>query len=394
MTKPCILIVCNALDDVTRLQRGIATDSPAASRKVFMLCQSLRMAGVRPYVLSLGRGKADGSGRYFPFVVRRVGGIPVVYAPFSHLRGVSELISLFSFVGLMWRLARHRAKAVIYYNRMVAYLPALVTSALMGYRNILDLEDGEVPSGRSAPLKCWLQGLISRTFDRLCSDGALLACSALERVTKARPTLCYYGATFDTVPVARCCNTELRVLMSGTIAPDTGADLLIEAIRILRRTNADWALPLSIEVTGKGPSVDALRALAAEPGVPRVTVLGRLSDAEYRDVLRCCDVGLALKPIGGPLADTTFPSKVIEFASVGLLVLSTEISDVRQLMGSGAVYLSHNDPHELIRLLQQICDDRRLACTCAAEGLRTVTMHCSAPLVGQAVADFIFRAHR
>ena len=94
-TRPLVLVVCNALDDKTRLERGIVSDSPAASRKVLMLCQALREAGAHPCILSLGRGRANGSLTYFPRTVRRVSGIPVIYAPFSHVRFFSQFLSLF-----------------------------------------------------------------------------------------------------------------------------------------------------------------------------------------------------------------------------------------------------------------------------------------------------------
>lgn len=392
MTKAVVLIVCNALDDATRLERGITTDSPAASRKVFMLGQALRLAGVRPIVLSLGRGRTDGSLRYFPRVVCRVCGIPVIYAPFSHLRFASEVISFFAFVGATLRFWRKPQRAVIYYNRLLAYLPTLYSTTLFGYRNILDLEDGEVSGKSAGRLKSKIQKFVCWNFDRLCNAGALLACKALSRMTKIRPIHCYYGTSSGAFPVPKCDASELRVLMSGTIAPDTGADLLIEAIRALRQMDAGWARHLRIDISGQGSSIETMRTISLEPGFPQVQVHGRLSDSQYRELLNSCDVGVALKPIGGPLADTTFPSKVIEFASSGLLVLSTDISDVRLLMGSGAVYLTRNDPEELIVLLQQICTNRALAAACAKEGHRAVASTCAAASAGDGLIRFIFES--
>src|SRR5437867_3817517 len=108
--KPRVLIICNALDDVTRQQRGITTDSPAASRKIFMLCQALRLAGVRPFIVSLGRGRAGGSMELFPRALRRVEGVPVFYAPFSRIPFLSELISLLAPLGTIFRLRRQKPR--------------------------------------------------------------------------------------------------------------------------------------------------------------------------------------------------------------------------------------------------------------------------------------------
>ncbi len=384
-----VIVVCNAIDDATRLERGITTDSPAASRKVFQLCVALRRAGVRPCVLSLGRGRAGRSTAYFGRRVRRVQGIPVVYAPFSMLRGLSELISLVAPLSIVWRLNRPGTNAMIFYNREIAYLPTLLLASRLGFRNVLDLEDGEVAQGSSSR-----SGLISRlvrkTYDRLCSAGALLACRALEAATSIRPVRCYYGTAQPSATSARWMNDDVTVVLGGTIAPDTGADLLIEAIRQLRRSSPAWAAHLRIEVTGKGPSLAALAALTEATTGPRVRVHGRLSDTAYRQLMERSEAGLALKPNDGGLARTTFPSKVVELASAGLLVISTDISDVREVLDGGALFLEHDDPAALVELLRLAVEDRSVARQLASKGAQAVWARCAPAPAGRAVADFVF----
>lgn len=390
MTPPIAIVLSNALDDATRQRRGITTDSPAASRKVFMLCEALRLAGVRPYVLSLGRGRANGRVAFFRGCARRVRGVPVVYAPFTHVRLLSELLSLFGPILAVWRLARRRRKAIIYYNRMTAYVPTLAVATALGYRNVLDLEDGDIAGPRSGRAAGVTGRLVRRLYDRLCRGGALLACSALSDVTRARPVLCYYGTASPGAPAARWDRAQVTFLMAGTLGPETGADMLVNAIRALRHESPEWASQVCFEVTGKGESIEAYRALAEQPGVPRVTVHGRTTDEEYRRILSRCEVGLALKPVGGPLADTTFPSKVVEFAGAGLLVLTTDISDVRRVLGAGAVYLEDNDPRQLISLIRAVIQDRAASMSIARLGERAVLERCSPRLAGRAVAEFIF----
>lgn len=389
--KPRVLIICNALDDVTRQQRGITTDSPAASRKIFMLCQALRLVGVRPCIVSLGRGRAGGSRAFFPSVLRRIEGVPVFYAPFSRIPLLSELISLLAPLGIIFRLRRRNPKAVIFYNRMTAYLPALLASSVLGYRNVLDLEDGEVPASGQKRAG-FLARLVPRLFDRFCDSGALLACNALAEYTTARPVFSYYGTAVGE-PSSRKWQSEcVTVLMGGTLCFDTGAELLIDTIRQLRRDAPPWAEQLCFDVTGRGPSLEGLSALAVEPGVPKVIVHGRTTDLQYREVLGRSDVGLALKLNNGPLANTTFPSKVIEFAAEGLLVLTTDISDVRQVLEDGALYLTHDEPQSLIDLLESVVKDRTAARECALRGLQNVQALCAPHSSGQRVANFIFGA--
>jgi len=388
--KPSVLVICNALDDVTRQQRGITTDSPAASRKIFMLCQALRLAGVKPCVVSLGRGRAGGSKEFFPSFVCRVDGVPIFYAPFSRVPFLSELVSLLAPLGIIFKLRRQNPKAIIFYNRMTAYIPSLLVSSVLGYRNVLDLEDGEVPASGQKRGR-FLVSVVPRLFDRLCKKGALLACNALAEFTTARPVLSYYGTAVGEPSSKKWQSECVTVLMGGTLCSDTGAELLIDSIRQLRHDAPPWAAQLRFDVTGSGPSLAGLIALAAEPGYPKVTVHGRTTDMQYREVLQRCDVGLALKLNNGPLANTTFPSKVIEFAAAGLLVLTTDISDVRQVLGTtGALYLTQDKPQALIDLLQDIVKNRTMARECAQSGLLNVRALCSPESSGQAVANFIF----
>ncbi|MES9857767.1 MAG: glycosyltransferase [Sedimenticola sp.] len=326
---------------------------------------------------------------FFPRVIRRIEGVPVFYAPFSKIPLVSELISLLAPVGIIFRLRRKSHQAVLFYNRQTAYLLTLLAASVLRYHNVLDLEDGEFALDVETRPRV-LRGLVARLYDRLCSGGALLACSALADLTTARPVLCYYGTSVGEPSSIRWQDKCVRVLMGGTLSIDTGAELLIEAIRHLRREAPPWAEQLRVEVTGMGPSLEGLRALAVETGAPKITIRGRTTDLQYREVLSRCDVGLALKPNTGPLADTTFPSKVIEFASAGLLVLTTDISDVRDVLGSGALYLTHDEPQALIALLERVVKDRFTARECAQRGLRKVQELCSPRLAGRMVANFVF----
>jgi len=271
-----VLILGNAMDDATRSERGITTDSPAASRKMLMLARLLRGAGVSAVLVSLGRGRQDGSGRFFPRAVRRVGNVPIVYLRFVHRPVLSKLLSALEPIAVLWR-CRHQAKSstVLFYNRMPGYIPSLITSALLGYRTVLDLEDGEV--GLPVLSAAGLMARVSRLFfDALCTDGVLLACSALSRMTRVATTLCYYG----TIEVQR--NTpswdedRITVLLGGTLAQSTGAPLLAQAIRVARGDGSAQWRTLHFVVTGYGESAEEFRSLASRQSAPTLEFLGRL----------------------------------------------------------------------------------------------------------------------
>jgi glycosyltransferase involved in cell wall biosynthesis len=260
---------------------------------------------------------------------------------------------------------------------------------LLGFLPILDLEDGS--TGQGAFLRRAVDASGRAFFEWLCSR-AMLACGALAFKTRLRPVLRYYGTIDEAATFRNWMDPELHVLLGGTIGPDTGASLLAAVIGRLREERPKWGKSLIFQVTGNGPSMPLLESLAKDTRPPRLIVHGRTSDSDYRAILAKAHVGLALKPNDGPLAHTTFPSKVTEMASVGLLVLSTDISDVRALLGDGAYYLERDDASLLIKRLGEIALSRNEAAATAARGTAAVSRICAPAHVGRLLAEFLFPA--
>ncbi|MGR9013562.1 MAG: glycosyltransferase [Gammaproteobacteria bacterium] len=255
----------------------------------------------------------------------------------------------------------------------------------------MDLEDGAINlnlrslSGIKSRILTWL-------FDALCSGGALLACQALEKSTTLRPTQCCYGTIDSRSAMANWNLSPVTVLLGGTVSYDTGAPLLIDAIRILRKTNPSWANNIRFQITGKGDCLEQFTVLASGSGKPEVVVHGRTTNEEYSQILADTHVGLALKPNAGALADTTFPSKVIEFASQGILVISTDISDVRKVLADGAIYLETDDPTLLIDKLRWIVENPDAAKALSLNGEQAVSAACAPENVGRMLSNFLFKS--
>ncbi len=385
-----LLILCNALDDAMRAERGIATDSPAGSRKIFMAARALAGAGVAATVISLGRGRYTGSTRYFGVVARRSWRVPICYLPFVDRPVVSQLLTLGAAALVVARRSRRPGRTcLLIYNRSIAYVPAVAVARLCGMRVVLDLEDGYTGTGTT--LRERLVRLGCRLFDTLCGSRALLACTALAAATRLRPTMVYYGIADEATPVVRAPRDDIVALLSGTIAPETGGELVADAVVALRRDAPPWVRYLTIEVTGNGPSLARLTVLAADSASPRVRVWGRITDAEYAAIRARVDVGLALKLNHGPLAQTTFPSKVIEMAAAGQLVVTTDISDVRLVFGDdGALFVTRDAADAVIEQLRWIVEHREAAAARAVQGSAAVARICAPAAAGERLAAFLF----
>jgi len=356
-----------------------------------MLSKAIQRSGVKAVILSLGRGRQNGTGRYFPGKVHRVQGVPIIYLPFLHLPILSELLSILSALPVLWRIRRTQGrKTALFYNRLSLYLPALIMARMLRFETALDLEDGEIDAGDSSiasarsSVKSWI-------FDSLCSGGALLACRALEGATRLRPVECCYGVADTVFPDANWDRSPFTVLLGGTVSRDTGAQVLAHAIECMREERPSWADQLRFEITGKGDCLSLFEDLSIEGGCPKVVVHGRTTDEEYERILSRTQVGLALKPNSGLLAQTTFPSKVVEFASRGILVLTTDISDVRTVLGEGAIYLAKDDARLLVEELRWIVENPTEAAALSSLAARTVAARCGPRVVGEMLNSLLFR---
>ncbi|MEM7633297.1 MAG: glycosyl transferase group 1, partial [Pseudomonadota bacterium] len=84
------------------------------------------------------------------------------------------------------------------------------------------------------------------------------------------------------------------------------------------------------------------------------------------------------------------PSKVTEMAAAGMLVLSTDISDVRKVLGDGARYLERDDAALLVERLAEIVTRRTAASESAASGTSSIADICAPQRAGKLLADFLF----
>jgi glycosyltransferase involved in cell wall biosynthesis len=382
----------NATGDDVRISRSIVSDSPAATRKVIGLCRALRTAGVKATIVSMGRGKIQRGGGYHPAQAGRLAGIPIVYGPMSHLPLLSQLLTMAWLLAVAARLARRRRGSVhLFYNQLTAFIPALVWLGLAGQRTFLDIEDGPV-GGKERHATRFGNGS-SALYARLINGGALLACTALAAGTKIRPTMVYYGAAEPPRPFEGAGRFEpaatMEVLFSGFLSTDTGAAALIDAVERMRATEEPAFDSVRINIAGMGPSLPAFEPLA-EGSRPHVRIFGRLDNREYRQLLRSCAVGLSLKRIGGNFAETTFPSKTVEYAENGLAIVATDISDVRLLFGGSALYVERDDPEQLVAHLLWAARNRAALAAKAAASQAIVREQLSFVNSGRALARFLF----
>ena len=384
-----VVYLSNAVDESIRAERSITTDSPAATNKVFALAGAMRGVGIRCTVLSLGRGRQNGTGSRHVATARRLEHGAILYAAFWQSPWLTHLVS---FVSLAWLLAnlirRHPALCVLAYNRSYHYLPALLMARLFGARVYLDLEDGYIFEGRGVIRH--LKNAITRSlFGRLCPHGSMVAnCALAEQLDRPPAMVCHGVASATQAPCQDWNSGRLQVLFGGTLLEEVGCKLLLDALEILRRQHPEVTHEMYFVVTGRGPFVEAFRGLAAQ--APEWLIFGEsLGRKAYLDVLNSSHVGLSLRLAEYEMGATTFPSKVVEYAEHGLLVLTTRASDVPVLFGEEALYLEQESSQALAALLASLPRLRESMRNTALRGRKRVLNACAPEVVGQGIRDML-----
>jgi len=357
-TVDVVCYLCGIVDDRIKQERLIQFNNSAAENKVLGICRALQPHVKHVIAVSTGRGGGIRNGSRFPAVSRRVSNVAVLYSAFWHHALLSHLVTAWSLVCLLFRLnklSKNKSVCLIAYNRNWIYLPMLCMARLTGARCYLDLEDAPV-MGHMNMLKRFLTGLQVKVIDYLCRDGALLANSLLaNEVRHERQLVCYGVATKKHPPVVCDQQQPVRVLFGGSLLKETGVQLLIDSVRLLEKQHQDICGKLEIVVTGYGEMLEDLHKISLGDGVSWIDFHGEVPLSKYQSILKSVHVGLCLKLPSSEMCATTFPSKVVEYASFGKVVLSTRIQDVVNLFeDDGAYYVENESAESLAAIFREI----------------------------------------
>lgn len=381
-----IYYISNVFEESVKDQRRITTDSPAANRKVISLCQAVKRAGGDVEIISLGRGRVKGSWKSYPATTAHAGIVPITYLHFMDVPVVTHLCTMISLLVTVLIHTR-RDSVFVFYNFSIHYLLALLYCHVTGKRCILDLEDGlrgDDTNVRSLP-SAWLL----KIHNICCRAGVMLAAMALKGQTSGQQTFVCYGVD-DGKKVARdWSGWPLQIHLGGSLLEDTGAELFLETLKLLTVRNPQLFTKLRFIVTGFGPYADAIR-LAAEGEMSSFLCFhGNATLSEYERVIQHSHIGLCLKLPESSMGATTFPSKVIELVSNGLLLVSTRVSDVPLIFDDGSAFLlDAATPEALAEIFERIALNPDKARDIAMNGRMMLLSKFSEAKVGKELLQF------
>jgi len=181
-----------------------------------------------------------------------------------------------------------------------------------------------------------------------------------------------YTLGFASGPVARLPSQGggLRILFVGRLVERKGVTHLIEAVRRLPPDSRP-----RLTVIGDGPERTSLEAQIARDGVSdRVTVRGRVSEAELKDAYASSDV-LVLPSILDARGDTEGLGVVLlEAMSYGVPVIGSNLGGITDIVRDGetGLLVPPGDPGQLAAALQRLARDRDLSQRLGAAGRKHV----------------------
>lgn len=158
------------------------------------------------------------------------------------------------------------------------------------------------------------------------------------------------------------------VLYLGTMGPQEGVDLLLEAAARIARTRDDTAFV----IIGAGSEVPRLKSMTASLGLENIVrFTGRIPDAELADYLSTADVCVAPDP-KNPMNDKSTMNKVLQYMAYSRPVVLFDLTEGRRAAGDAALYARPNDPADFADKVLELLDCEPLRRELGRRGRRRI----------------------
>lgn len=299
-----------------------------------------------------------------------VEGIRVIRLPMAHRRGLGPLGMVVEYLGFTLlttgRLARSQRYDVIQVNTPPDFLiAATFIPRLRRSRVILDVHDLSSDMFKMRFGDRRGSGLVERALRWMERTAGRLSTSVVTVHEPYREELVARGVRESKIvvvmnsidesrlpPPANGNSEGFRVVYHGTVTPRYGLDQLIEAATYLEPAIED----MKIEIYGEGDAVPQLRSQATALGLDGVVFVNgeHLSQTEVLSRVQTANVGVVCTSLQAD-RDLGLPTKLLEYARLGIPVVSADIRIVREHFSDDEIlYFESGNPRDLARALEQV----------------------------------------
>lgn len=310
----------------------------------------------------------------------------------------SRLYAAIAFLGFVIVNVKKTDRVVIY-NFFPEYILAAIYLWFFGNKAVIDIEDA--PRADEIGLVGYLTRWSFRLLRIFCQKKYITVSSLVAASFRLDKHLLIYGASPE-VKETNCnlrklnCHLKndvwIKVLYGGALLQETGISVFCSAIEKLAKQNIGCDFGIEIIVTGFGGEAE-LKKLSniVFPSWLRLIIKTNISYIEYEKILKESHVGLCLKIPGTTMADTTFPSKVVEIIRSKLLLITTPTSDVPVLFSKNeAVHLNEPYDDSLVAALKSILESPQNYINVAEAGIARSNSIFSYQSVGNSISNWLF----
>lgn len=369
----------------------------AAANKMISVVRAIRDMGERAYLVSLPFLGQKCTKSLTKTMVLHEKGCPQIFLSTPSNKYARKFYSFISFAWFCFHEIDRNDKIIIY-NHAIEYLLGVVILRLKRARIFMDIEDG--PRSDELGFKAFLHNGLFFIFRTITSSKALVVSSALAKKLEIREYCVVHGA------IARSRIQESKIKSSyeinypkdaidihygGSLSVETGIELFCEAVDILLLLQDQFLRKIRFVITGFG-SGQMIKDLESRTlgSMVEISYSSDCTYAQYLELFSSCQIGLCLKLPESEVGMTTFPSKVVEITSAGLLLISTRVSDVPYLFNENtAVLLSRAAPQELAETILSLVNDPEKIELLARCGQRSALEMFESKKVGERIVNFI-----
>ncbi|MET3516153.1 glycosyltransferase involved in cell wall biosynthesis [Pseudacidovorax sp. 1753] len=365
-----------------------ATHIAAATNKVLNLCKSVRTQKVSAVVIASPITTSNKEKIFTKPHATFERGIPVFYLRTLTKKGLNRIFAAWGYLFAAKRICTCEGrKSAVFYNFFIEYTLALILLKIMGIPAYLDVEDG--PRADEKDFRGFVNRVSYWIISRLTVDRKLVASKKLAEKLKFDDYCVVYGAVSSNLTREKKASGGIKILYGGALMRDTGLDLFLDALNNLSKCT----LPSKLTFVVTGFADRDLSNIPFNLTSSNIDVHLKLgcSRQEYLEELKTSFASLALKLPSTEMGSTTYPSKTLEVAAEGLLLISTDVSDVGAVFTSGvnALILEREDPLCLVRAIKSILEQPKRFEEIARAGRDLIMTEHSYQAVGARLCRFL-----
>lgn len=376
-------IATEKYNEITKSEAHVA----AASNKVLSIARSIKSVGGKSIILSSPILTHLKNKISVQNVIIKEKNVLTVFFKSITLRGLNRVYASLNYLFFGIKNIKSNDK-VIFYNFFPEYILLAFWLFIVNNKAILDIEDGLRSDERN------LRGVVNwisfSILNLLVRKDKITSSLYLKKKYSNAGFICYgtfRGKYKDSIFL----HSKIRVLYGGALQDSTGINLFCEFLEKLSK--AKHSNKFEFFITGFGDVAKILDIKDKYKNELHINMYHDVSYTEYEKIMLNCDIGLNLKLASTTIGNTTFPSKTLELAGCGLLLVSTRVSDVPVIFNSSTSYLlDYETPDSLYNILIDISENIDQAKEVAVNGRRLIEDNYSVRAVGLELSKFLMSA--